>query len=45
MLLPELNRRDLDEIDPAVRKRLTIKFIDDADQLLKQAIPGIKINT
>lgn len=43
VLLPELNRRDLDEIDPAVRKRLTIKFVDDVDQLLKLAIPGLKI--
>ena len=44
VLLPELNRRDLDEIDPAVRKRLNIKFVKDADQLLKQAIPGLKLN-
>lgn len=43
VLLPEQNRRDLDEIDPEVRKRLTIKFVDDADQLLKLAIPGLKI--
>lgn len=44
VLLPELNRRDLDEIDPAVRKRLNIKFVKDADQLLKHAIPGLKVN-
>ncbi|MBX2850844.1 MAG: endopeptidase La [Phycisphaeraceae bacterium] len=43
VLLPELNRRDLEEIDPAVRKRLKIVFAEDADQLLKQAIPGLKL--
>ena len=43
VLLPELNRRDLDEIDPAVRKRLTIQFVEDVDQLLKYAIPGLNI--
>jgi len=42
VLLPEQNRRDLDEIDPSVRKRLTIKFVSDVDQLLKYAIPGLK---
>lgn len=41
VLLPELNRRDLDEIDPAVRKRLTIRFVEDVDQLLSLAIPGL----
>ena len=44
VLLPELNRRDLDEIDPAVRQRLKIQFVEDVDQLLKHAIPGLKIN-
>lgn len=38
VLLPEANRRDLDEIDPAVRKRLTIKFVDEVDGLLKLAL-------
>ena len=42
VLLPEQNRRDLDEIDPAVRKRLTIRFVEDADQLIQYAIPGLK---
>lgn len=45
VLLPELNRRDLNEIDPAVRKRLSIKFVDNADQLLQHAIPGLKTTT
>ncbi len=44
VLLPELNRRDLEDIDPAVRKRLTIDFVADADQLLKLAIPGLGPN-
>ncbi|MFN3166186.1 MAG: endopeptidase La [Phycisphaeraceae bacterium] len=43
VLLPQQNKRDLDEIDPSVRKRLTIKFVQDVDQLLKHAIPGMKI--
>jgi ATP-dependent Lon protease len=43
VLLPELNRRDLEEIDPAVRKRLKIQFVQDADELLKHAIPGLKL--
>lgn len=42
VMLPEQNRRDLDEIDPAVRKRLRIQFVEDVDQLLKLAIPGLK---
>ena len=41
VLLPELNRRDLEEIDPAVRKRLKIEFVADVDQLLKLAIPSL----
>ncbi|MGB0766741.1 MAG: endopeptidase La [Phycisphaeraceae bacterium] len=45
VLLPEQNRRDLDEVDPEVRKRLTIKFVDDADALLKLAIPTLKLKT
>jgi ATP-dependent Lon protease len=43
VLLPEQNKRDLDEIDPSVRKRLTIKFVEDVDQLLNEAIPGLTI--
>lgn len=43
VMLPELNRRDLDEIDPAVRERLKIDFVSDADELLKRAIPGLKL--
>ena len=43
VLLPEQNRRDLDEIDPSVRKRLTIRFVAEVDQVLKLAIPGLKI--
>ena len=43
VLLPEPNRRDLDDIDPAVRKRLDIKLMSDADHLLKYAIPGLSI--
>ena len=42
VLLPEQNRRDLDEIDSTVRKRLSIRFVEDVDQLLKLAIPGLK---
>lgn len=42
VLLPEQNRRDLDEIDPAVRKRLKISFVRDVDQLLEHAIPSLK---
>jgi len=43
VLLPEQNKRDLDEIDPAVRKRLTIRFVEDVDQLLRLAIPALRI--
>lgn len=43
VLLPDQNRRDLDEIDPAVRKRLAIKFVSDVDELLRLAIPGLKL--
>ncbi|MEO0476436.1 MAG: endopeptidase La, partial [Planctomycetota bacterium] len=42
VLLPEQNRRDLEEIDPAVRKRLKIEFVEDADQLIRLAIPGLR---
>lgn len=42
VLLPAQNERDLDEIDPKVREKLTIKFIADTDQLLAAAIPGLK---
>lgn len=40
VVLPEANRRDLDEIDSTVRKRLAIKFVEDVDQLLKLALPA-----
>ena len=42
VLLPEQNRRDLEEIDPAVRKRLEIRFVGDVNELQKLALPGIK---
>jgi len=45
VLLPELNRRDLEEIDSAVRKRLKIEFVEDVDQLLDFAIPGVSRKT
>lgn len=41
VLLPEQNRRDLDEIDPAVRKRLTLRFVEDVDDLMRYALPGV----
>lgn len=41
VVLPEMNRRDLDDIDPAVRKRLAIMFVEDADALLNATIPTL----
>jgi len=41
-VLPAQNERDLDEIDPTVRKRVTIKFVSDVDELIALAIPGLK---
>jgi ATP-dependent Lon protease len=43
VLLPARNEKDMEEVDPAVRKKLTFHFVRDADQLLeltlgKQAI-------
>ena len=38
VVLPEQNRRDLEEIDPAVRKRLKLVFVSDVDQLIDLAI-------
>ncbi|MEM1354672.1 MAG: endopeptidase La [Planctomycetota bacterium] len=43
VLLPEQNRRDLDEIDPKVRDKLSIRLIADTEQLLAEAIPGLKL--
>lgn len=43
VVLPEANRRDLDEIDPKVRAKLTLKFVGDVDALVKLALPGVKM--
>lgn len=42
VVLPKQNERDLDEIDPTVRKRVTLKFVSDVDELIAVAIPGLK---
>ncbi|QDU71720.1 endopeptidase La [Mucisphaera calidilacus] len=41
VLLPKLNERDLEEIDPRVRKRLKFRFVDTIDQILDHAL-GVK---
>ena len=38
VLLPEQNRRDLEEIDPRVRKKLKIEFVENVDQVLDFAL-------
>ena len=38
VLLPERNKRDLEEIPQETRKALTIQWISDVDELLKKAI-------
>ncbi|MEM6504198.1 MAG: endopeptidase La [Planctomycetota bacterium] len=41
VVLPELNRRDLDEIDPGVKQRLSLQFVEDVGQLIQIAIPSL----
>ncbi len=38
VLLPDQNRRDLEEIDPRVRKKLKIEFVENIDQVLNLAL-------
>ena len=40
VILPAANRRDLGEIDPKVRAKLTLKFVEDVDALVRLALPG-----
>jgi ATP-dependent Lon protease len=41
VLLPKQNERDLEEIDPLVRRRLDFAFVDSIDQVLELAL-GVK---
>ncbi|XAM00293.1 endopeptidase La [Phycisphaeraceae bacterium D3-23] len=43
VVLPEANKRDLDDIDPKVRAKLTLKFVEDVDALVKLALPGVRV--
>ncbi len=38
VLLPEVNRRDLEEIDPQVRKKLSFVFVETVQQVLDEAL-------
>ncbi|WP_428386266.1 endopeptidase La [Mucisphaera sp.] len=38
VLLPKQNERDLEEIDPRVRKRLQFRFVDNTNQVLEHAL-------
>ena len=38
IVLPEANRRDLDEVDPQVRKKLKFAFVSDVEQLLPKNV-------
>jgi len=38
VLLPELNRKDLEEISPAVREGIRFEFLKTADQALRLAL-------
>ena len=50
VLLPDQNRRDLEEIDPQVAKKLKVVFVENVDQVLDLALgkdqirKAIKIN-
>ncbi len=38
VILPERNRKDMEEVDPEVRDRLTFIFAEDVDQVLEAAL-------
>ena len=38
ILLPEKNKRDMEEVDPEVKKKCTFKFLTDVDQLIEEAL-------
>ncbi|QQE14001.1 endopeptidase La [Planctomycetota bacterium] len=45
VILPEDNRRDLEDIDPQVRKKLTFHFASDVDQVLEYTLGKQRIKT
>ena len=42
VILPEQNRKDLEEVDPVVRQKLKFEFVSEAEELLKLVLAGRK---
>ncbi len=38
VLLPQLNRKDLDDVPPHVREKMTFEFLENVDQALERAL-------
>ena len=38
ILLPHQNKRDLEEVDDEVKKKVSFQFVEDVDQVLEQAL-------
>jgi ATP-dependent Lon protease len=45
VLLPQLNRKDLEEIPAATRESLQFEFLETVDQALSLALEGIQADT